>query len=134
LAIKTIGCLTIPIYHTEELNTILHILHDSDSRLLFTYSQVLTKQTFEAPAQCPLLQKIILVEVHSKHADIIELNNCLLTKERIDRQQNQLNSKATEHLRAEAILAPGRFGNSRQLPVLQRLPRQDKEPVSRGLH
>ena len=46
---------------------------------------------------------------------------------------NPLQSKTIETLRAEAILAIGQVGNSQLIPVLERLPRQEKDPVSRAL-
>lgn len=38
LGIMTAGGRTVPIYHTEELKTIGHILNDSQNRFLFTHS------------------------------------------------------------------------------------------------
>lgn len=63
-----------------------------------------------------------------------EAPQAILPLLKLARQQNLLNRKGTELLRAEAIIALGRLGNSKLIPVLKRLPRQRKEPVSSALH
>lgn len=49
------------------------------------------------------------------------------------RRLNLLNRKGIETLRVEAILALGQLGNSQLVPVLDRLPRQDKGAVGKAL-
>lgn len=77
-AIMSIGCRTVPIYHTEGLKTILHILADSQSRLLFTHSLLIAKEILEQRTQCPELQKIILLEGSSDIPDILPLKGLLV--------------------------------------------------------
>ncbi len=52
---------------------------------------------------------------------------------KLARRSNLLNRRHIESLRAEAILALGQVGNEQLIPVLNRLPRQEKESISRAL-
>lgn len=52
---------------------------------------------------------------------------------KVARRRNPLHRKDLEQLRAEAIMALGHLGNNKLLPILQQLPKVDKEPSSRAL-
>ncbi|HEY5673925.1 MAG TPA: HEAT repeat domain-containing protein [Malonomonas sp.] len=52
---------------------------------------------------------------------------------KLARRPNLIQRKNLERLRAEAILSLGQLGNKKLLPVLDRLPKSDKGPVSRAL-
>lgn len=87
LAIMTVGGRSVPIYHTEGLKTILHILADAECRLLFTHSKLLAEEILAKREQCPLLEKAILLEGHSDNQDILSLDNFLARSQQIDPQQ-----------------------------------------------
>jgi len=71
LAIMTVGGRTVPIYHTEGLETIVHILADAEVRLLFTHSAQFARELLQLRERMPLLEKIILFEGTSDVADIL---------------------------------------------------------------
>ncbi len=73
LAIMAVGALSVPIYHTEGIKTIVHILADAECRLLFCHSKPQAAELLEHRDQLPLLQKIILFEGQSDATDILEL-------------------------------------------------------------
>ena len=77
LAIMSIGGRTVPIYHTEGIKTILHILADAQCQFLFTHSLLLAEDIRTHQQRCPQLQKIILLEGSSKHPNILSLNSFL---------------------------------------------------------
>ncbi|SHJ31000.1 HEAT repeat [Malonomonas rubra DSM 5091] len=52
---------------------------------------------------------------------------------KIARQRNLLNRKNIETLRAEAILAIGQLGNAKLIPLLEQLPKVEKDPAGRAL-
>ncbi len=49
------------------------------------------------------------------------------------RRRNLLNRKHLEQLRAEAIIALGQLGNNKLIPILNRLPKVEREPSCRAL-
>ncbi len=55
------GGLSVPVYHTEGLDTILHILKDSGSRLLFIHSALIAKDILARRDELPQLKKIVLL-------------------------------------------------------------------------
>lgn len=87
LAIMTAGGRTVPIYHTEGLKTISHILADAQCQFLFTHSKLLAENILVTREQCPQLKKIILLEGFSAHQDILSLKNYLTLAQQIDPQQ-----------------------------------------------
>jgi long-chain acyl-CoA synthetase len=87
LAIMTVGARTVPIYHTEGVKTIAHVLADADCRLLFTHSARLANEILEQRAQCPALKKIVLLEGQSETDDILTLDAFLDLSQQIDPQQ-----------------------------------------------
>lgn len=81
LAIMSIRCRTVPVYHTEGIKTILRILADSLSRLLFIHSQQLAEEILHRQQHCPLQSKIVLLEGESTHPDILSLAEFLALPE-----------------------------------------------------
>ena len=77
LAIMAIGGRTVPIYHTESLETIAHILADADARLLFTHSRLTAIQLLKHRERMPLLEKIVLFEGISEEDENLSLNQFL---------------------------------------------------------
>ncbi len=55
------GALSVPVYHTEGLDTVLHILKDSGSRLLFLHSALIAKDIQARRDELPQLKKIVLL-------------------------------------------------------------------------
>ncbi len=87
LAIMTVGARTVPIYHTEGVKTILHILADSEARVLFIHSSLLAGEIFARRQECPFLEAIILFEGDAPEKEIISLQEFLRRGENIDQQQ-----------------------------------------------
>ena len=87
LAIMTVGARTVPIYHTEGVKTILHILADSEARVLFTHSSLLAGEIFARRQECRSLETIILLEGDAPEKEIISLQEFLRRGNKIDQQQ-----------------------------------------------
>ncbi len=71
LGIIAVGGRTVPVYHTEGLKTILHILNDSQSHFLFTHSSSLVAELTAQIAKVPALEKIILLEGEFSHPKVM---------------------------------------------------------------
>jgi len=56
------GAISVPVYHTEGIETILHILQDSQSRVFFIHSQLLAGELLDHLDELPELQRIIQIE------------------------------------------------------------------------
>ncbi len=56
----SVGAVTVPVYHVEGIDALLHILHDSDSRVLFIRSLLLAKELAGHLDEVPTLEKVIL--------------------------------------------------------------------------
>ncbi len=87
LAIMTVGGRTVPIYHTEGVKTITHILADGECRFLFTHSVLLATEVLKRREQCPSLEKIILLEGQSEAEEILSLTSFLEHGQQIEPQQ-----------------------------------------------
>lgn len=55
-----VGAVTVPIYHTEGIDALLHILRDSGSRVLFIRSMLMAKELAEHLSDVPELEQVIL--------------------------------------------------------------------------
>ena len=53
------GALSVPIYHTEGLDNVLHILRDSQSRFLFIHSPLMAQDLLARIGELPHLQRVI---------------------------------------------------------------------------
>ncbi len=111
LAIMTVGGRTVPIYHTEGLKTISHILADAECQLLFTHSKLLAEEIFSARESCPQLQKAILLEGSSDHQDILSLENFLALAQQLnDQQLEQLLQTGKRNALATLVYTSGTTG------------------------
>ncbi len=61
------GALSVPVYHTEGIDTILYILRDSGSRVLFLYSLLMAEELAERLEQVPELEQVILLDATLDH-------------------------------------------------------------------
>ncbi len=82
LGIMAAGGSSVPVYHTEGLKTILHILKDSQSRVLFTHSANFVAELVAEVEQLPKLEKIILLEGDFDHPRVIKLADFLTLAEK----------------------------------------------------
>jgi len=82
LGIMAAGGYSVPVYHTEGLKTILHILKDSQSRFLFTHSANFAAELVLEIEQLPDLEKIILLEGELAHPQVIKLADFLALAEK----------------------------------------------------
>ncbi len=77
------GALSVPVYHTEGVKAILHILKDSGSRFLFMHSPVMAEELDPQLAEVPQLERIILLEGQADHPRIIDLATFLSQAQQI---------------------------------------------------
>jgi len=73
LGIMSAGGCSVPVYHTEGLKTIIHILNDSQSRFLFAHSASFAAELMTEIEQLPKLEKVILLEGRLEHARVMTL-------------------------------------------------------------
>ncbi len=71
----TLSCaaISVPVYHTEGIDTLKHIVNDSGSRILFIASQLLAKDVVEQWGELTGLEKVILLDGRLDHPDILSL-------------------------------------------------------------
>ncbi len=84
LAIMACGGRTVPVYHTEGLKTIAHILADAECRFLFAHSPLQAAKLLELREQLPQLEKIILLEGSAEGEGLLNLHDFLTLGEKID--------------------------------------------------
>ncbi|ALC15739.1 long-chain acyl-CoA synthetase (AMP-forming) [Desulfuromonas soudanensis] len=77
MAAMACGALSVPVYHTEGIDTLLHILRDSESRLLFLYSPLLATELAEHLDALPDLEKVVLLIGEHSHPSIFTLKEFL---------------------------------------------------------
>jgi long-chain acyl-CoA synthetase len=73
----SIGAVTVPIYQTEGIDALLHILHDSESRTLFIRSTLMAQKLAEHINEAPKLEKIILLGGGFNHDRVLGLSDFL---------------------------------------------------------
>lgn len=73
LGIMAAGGRTVPVYHTEGIKAIVHILNDSRSRFLFCHSPNFVAQLLTKTEQLPDLEKVVLLEGEMDHPQVISL-------------------------------------------------------------
>ncbi|WP_020677189.1 AMP-dependent synthetase/ligase [Geopsychrobacter electrodiphilus] len=73
LGIMAAGGCSVPVYHTEGLKTIIHILNDSQSHFLFAHSASFTAELMAQIEQLPKLEKVILLEGSFAHSRVMTL-------------------------------------------------------------
>jgi len=75
------GALSVPVYHTEGIETILHILRDSQSRFLFIQSPLVTGELVERLAELPHLERIVQLEGPAVSGRCLTLETFLQSKD-----------------------------------------------------
>lgn len=83
LGILGCGGVCAPVYHTEGLDAIQHILNDSGCRLVFVQSPLQAVDIAEARAQTPGLQQIILLEGEAPRPDILSREQFLAAGQKV---------------------------------------------------
>ncbi len=111
LGIMAAGGRTVPVYHTEALKTILHILDDSQSRFLFTHSTSFIAELVAEIEQVPKLEKIILLEGEFDHPRVISLAEfqTLVDKTKAEKLEKSLASGTREEI-ATLVYTSGTTG------------------------
>ena len=77
LAILGIGAISVPVYHTEGVVALEHIIGDSGSRLLFLQSLATADGIDERLAHLPGLEQVVLLEGHFDHPRVAPLEDFL---------------------------------------------------------
>lgn len=77
LAILSCGAVTVPVYHTEGLSTLLHIVKDSGSRFLFIHSPLLTAEIAEHWEEIPQVERVVLLEGETDTPEILSREDFL---------------------------------------------------------
>ncbi|PLX86271.1 MAG: long-chain fatty acid--CoA ligase [Desulfuromonas sp.] len=77
LAAMHCGAVSVPIYHTEGLEAILHVVNDSQSRFLFLFSPLLAEELLSHLAEVPQLERVILLEGSLEHPSFVSLQEFL---------------------------------------------------------
>jgi long-chain acyl-CoA synthetase len=75
------GALSVPVYHTEGVGTLLHILQDSQSRFLFIHSPLIAEELLEHLGKLPHLELIIQLEGPAAGERCLELEAFLQRRE-----------------------------------------------------
>ncbi|MCF6178359.1 MAG: long-chain fatty acid--CoA ligase [Geopsychrobacter sp.] len=83
LGIMAAGGCSVPVYHTEEIKTIIHILNDSQSRFLFAHSASFVTELLENIEQLPKLERVILLEGQLNHSRVIALDDFLCLADKV---------------------------------------------------
>jgi long-chain acyl-CoA synthetase len=68
------GAVSVPVYHTEGLSTLLHIVKDSGSRFLFAYSPLIAEELIPHLDMVPELEHIVLLQGTTKHPKVLPLD------------------------------------------------------------
>ncbi|MEZ4600917.1 MAG: long-chain fatty acid--CoA ligase [Syntrophotaleaceae bacterium] len=77
LGIMAAGGVTVPVYQTEGMENILHILRDSGSRFLFLYSSLVAQDLAQHLGELPDLEMVILLEGRGENPAFIEIESFL---------------------------------------------------------
>jgi long-chain acyl-CoA synthetase len=81
------GALSVPVYHTEGIETLLHILKDSASRLLFLQSSLIAGDLLPHLGELPHLEQIIMLHDEEPLQGIRMLGDFLKTAEGVSPQR-----------------------------------------------
>ncbi len=69
--------ISVPVYHTEGLKALQHIVADSESRFLFLHSPLVAEEFAPLLEQMPFLERIILLQGKVEHPRILPLEEFL---------------------------------------------------------
>ena len=73
----SVGAVSVPVYHTEGLETLVYVLRDSACRLLFLNSVMMARELAEQLENVPRLEAIVLLEGSFDHSRFISLDDFL---------------------------------------------------------
>jgi len=105
------GALSVPVYHTEGISTVLHILRDSGSRYLFLYSPVIWTELAGRLGEVPDLENVILLQGEGEYPPALGLESFLAGAEEIeDGQLDQRLEAGTAEDPATIIYTSGTTG------------------------
>jgi long-chain acyl-CoA synthetase len=71
------GAITVPVYHTEGMEALEHIIIDSGSRILFLQSPLMAAGIENRLDQLPALEQVVLLEGHLDHRKVLSLEDFL---------------------------------------------------------
>lgn len=109
--IMSCGAITIPVYHTEGVGTLLHILQDSGARILFLASSVIAKDLIPHLENQPLLKQVVLFGEPVDHERFVSLDRFLATADKAEPGQLEaLREKATPEDIATLVYTSGTTG------------------------
>jgi len=77
LAVMACGGLTVPVYHTEGADAVIHILNDSGSRYLFVNDAGMARELLQAADSLPHLEKLVLLHGSIDHTALLPLDRFL---------------------------------------------------------
>jgi len=80
-----VGAITVPVYHTEGIGTLLYILQNSVSRILFLRSFVMARELAEHLDEVPLLEAVVVFGKAIEHERFVSLEDFLKKGEPVDR-------------------------------------------------
>ena len=94
------GGLSVPVYFTEGIDSILHIANDSTSRILFLYSPLIAEEVVARLDQFPHLEWIILLQGAFAHPRVLALEEFLakgaaIAEEALEARLNEGDSEET---------------------------------------
>lgn len=94
LGAMALGSISVPIYHTEGLDSVLHILNDSGACTLFLYSGVIAEELRDRLAEAPSLKNIILLESEDAETPFLGLSQFFAGAESVT--QDRFDSRLAE--------------------------------------
>lgn len=84
LGSMAIGGVSVPIYQTEGLNAVIHILQSSGSRVLFLHAPVLAEDLLARLAELPQLEHVVLLSGQLGHPLVWSLERFLAAAAAVD--------------------------------------------------
>ncbi len=75
---------SVPVYHTEGIPAVTHIVNDSQSRVLFIHTPLVAEELIPHLEEMPRLEQIVLLESHFEHSAIMSHKQFLEAAEGID--------------------------------------------------
>ncbi len=94
LGILSVGAISVPVYQTEGINTLLHILQDSSSRLLILQAPMVAAELMQRLDEVPQLEKIILLDQEPAAGRALSLPQWILQGESIP--DNEIESRLSQ--------------------------------------
>lgn len=94
LGILSVGAISVPVYQTEGINTLLHILQDSSSRLLILQAPMVAAELMQRLDEVPQLEKIILLDQEPAAGRALSLPQWILQGESMP--DNEIESRLSQ--------------------------------------